>query len=204
MPVFKYNSSVSTQSHDILANYVASSVQWYKCFGTLRPRGNTKKPKTLAEMIARLKLKDSDYSDDGFDVTFSDRSLRCHKKKDTKQENHQMTSRQDSGSAKRLKNETFDVEDFTLNYDSTLEDFEEETHEKQYSSPWAMKSDSQTKVKVMDKGKQQDNDAPKKEATPEWALALMSLVKRLEEKVDNTMDEVEVLKKKETAKQQEL
>ena len=56
----------------------------------------------------------------------------------------------------------------------------------------------------MDKGKQQDNDAPKKEATPEWALALMSLVKRLEEKVDNTMDEVEVLKKNETAKQQEL
>ena len=32
----------------------------------------------------------------------------------------------------------------------------------------------------------------------------MSPVKRLEEKVDNTMDEVEVLKKKETAKQQEL
>ena len=67
-----------------------------------------------------------------------------------------------------------------------------------------MKSDSQTKVKVMDKGKQQDNDTPKKEATPEWVLALMSLVKRLEQKVDNMMDEVEVLKKKETAKQQEL
>jgi hypothetical protein len=78
-----------------------------------------------------------------------------------------MTSRQDSRSAKRLKNEPFEVEDFTLNYDSPLEDFEEETHEKQYSSPRAMKSDSQTKVKVMDKGKQQDNDAPKKEATPD-------------------------------------
>jgi len=115
-----------------------------------------------------------------------------------------MTSRQDSGSAKRLKNEMFDVEDFTLNYDSPLEDFEEETDEKQYSSPRAMKSDSQTKVKVMDKGKQQDNDAPKKEATPEWVSTLMSLVKILEQKVDNTMDEVEVLKKKETAKQQEL
>jgi hypothetical protein len=71
MPVFKYSSSVSTQSHDILANYVASSVQWYKCFGTLRPRGNTKKPKTPDEMIARSKLKDSDYSDDGSDVTFA-------------------------------------------------------------------------------------------------------------------------------------
>jgi hypothetical protein len=46
-----------------------------------------------------------------------------------------MTSRQDSGSAKRLKNESFEVVDFTLNYDSPLEDFEEETNEKQYSSP---------------------------------------------------------------------
>jgi len=142
MPVFQYSSSVSTQSYDILANYVASSVQWHKCFGTLRPRGNTKKPKTLDEMIARLKLKDSDYSDDGSDVTFSDRSLRCHKKKDTKQEKHQMTSRQDSGSAKRLKNKPFEAEDFTLNYVSPLEDFDEESHGKQYSSPRAMKSDS--------------------------------------------------------------
>jgi len=104
-----------------------------------------------------------------------------------------MTSRQDSGSAKRLKNESFEVQDFTLNYNSPLEDFEEESHGKQYSSPWAMKSDSQTKVKVMDKGKQQDKDTP-----------LMSSVKRLEQKVDNTMNEVEVLKKKETTKEQEL
>jgi hypothetical protein len=89
-------------------------------------------------MIARSKLRDSDYSDDGSDVTFSDRSLRCHKKKETMQGKHKMTSRQASGSAKRLKNEpnkSFEVEDFTLNYDSPLEDFEEETNEKQYSSP---------------------------------------------------------------------
>jgi hypothetical protein len=126
--VFKYNSNVSTQSHEILANYVISSVQWYKCFGTLRPRGNTKKPKTPEKMIARSKLKDSDCSDDGSDAFFSDRSLRCHKKQDTKQEKHQMTSRQGSGSAKRLKNKLFEVQDFTLNYDSPLEDFEEESH----------------------------------------------------------------------------
>ena len=63
-----------------------------------------------------------------------------------------------------------------------------------------MKSDSQTKVKLMDKGKHQDNDAPKKEATPEWVIDLMSSVKRLEQKVDNTMDEVDALKKRETAK----
>jgi outer membrane murein-binding lipoprotein Lpp len=59
-----------------------------------------------------------------------------------------------------------------------------------------MKSDSQSKVKL----KHQVFDAPKKEATPEWVLNLMSSVKRLEQKVDNTMDEVDALKKKETAK----
>jgi hypothetical protein len=96
-----------------------------------------------------------------------------------------------------LKNESFEVEDFTLNYDSPLEDFKKESHGKQYSSPRAMKSDSQTK-------KQQDNDAPKKEATPEWVLTFMSSVKRLEQKVDNTMGEVEVLKKIETTTEQEL
>ena len=67
-----------------------------------------------------------------------------------------------------------------------------------------MKSDSQIKVKVMDKGKQQVKEAQKKGSTPEWALTLMSSVKRLEQKVDSTMEEVEVLKKKEATKEQEL
>jgi hypothetical protein len=113
-----------------------------------------------------------------------------------------MTSRQDSASIKRLKNESFEVVDFTMNYESPLEDYDEETHEQKYSSPWAMKSDSKTKVKLMVKGKHQDIDAPKKEATPEWVINLMSSVKQLEQKVDNTMDEVDALKKKETTKQE--
>ncbi|MFN9980076.1 MAG: hypothetical protein ACK53Y_09195, partial [bacterium] len=71
---------------------MASSVQWHKCYGTLRPSGNTKKFKTPDEMISRTQLKDSDYSDNGSDVTVSDRSLRCHR---PKPEKHQMTSRQD-------------------------------------------------------------------------------------------------------------
>jgi outer membrane murein-binding lipoprotein Lpp len=61
-----------------------------------------------------------------------------------------------------------------------------------------MKSDSQTKVHL----KHQDIDAPKKEATPEWVINLMASVKQLEQKVDNTMDEVDALKKKETTKQE--
>jgi hypothetical protein len=40
---FKYNSKVNSESVDILANYVASSFLWFKCYGTLCARGNTKK-----------------------------------------------------------------------------------------------------------------------------------------------------------------
>jgi len=199
MPVYKYNSHVSTQSHDILANYVESSVQWYKCYGTLRPRGNTKKPKTPEDMVARSQLWDSDYSDDGSEITFSDRTLRCHKQQDTKQEKHQMASRQESGSAKRSKNETVKVEDFDLNYDSPLEEFDVESDGKQYSSPRVLKIDSQIK----DKGKHHvKGNLKKKESPPDWVLTLISSVKRLEQKVDNTSNEVELLKK-DTAKDQE-
>jgi hypothetical protein len=142
-------------------------------------------------------LKDSDYSDDGSDFTVGDRSSRRHKTHEPKQEKHQMTSRQDSASAKRSKNDSFENVDFSVNYESPPEDFGDTTDEKQrYSSPWAMKSDSQSMVKLKD----QDFGAPKKETTPEWVLHLMSSVKRLEQKVDNTMDEVDALKKKETAK----
>ena len=197
LPVFAYNSSISTQSHDILANYVASSVQWYKCYGTLRPRGNTKKYKTPDEMISKTQLKDSDYSDDGSDFTVGDKSSRRHKTHEPKQEKHQMTSRQEYASAKRSKNDSFDNVDFSVNYESPPEDFGDTTDEKQqYSSPRAMKSGSQSMVKLKD----QDFGAPKKETTPEWVLHLMSSVKRLEQKVDNTMDEVDALKKRETAK----
>jgi hypothetical protein len=53
MPVYQYNSRVTSESHDIFANYVASSFTWHKCYGTLRPRGNTKKPKLPEEMFAK-------------------------------------------------------------------------------------------------------------------------------------------------------
>jgi hypothetical protein len=96
-----------------------------------------------------------------------------------------------------MKNDSFEYVDFSVDYESPPEDFGETTDEKQwYSSPRAMKSDSQSKVKL----KPQDFDAPKKEATPEWVVNLMSSVKRLEQKVDNTMDEEDAFKKKETTK----
>jgi hypothetical protein len=130
--------------------------------------------------------------------TVEDRSLRHPKTQEPKQEKHQMASRQDYASTKRLKNESFEYMDITIDYESPPEFFGEITHEKQYSSPRAMKSDYQTKVKL----KHQDIDEPKKEAMPEWVINLMSSVKWLEQKVDNTMVEVNALKKTETAKQE--
>jgi hypothetical protein len=66
VPLYQYNSRVTSESHDILANYVASSFTWHKCYGTLRPRGNTKKPKSPEEMFAKTGIPDpeTDGSDD--------------------------------------------------------------------------------------------------------------------------------------------
>jgi hypothetical protein len=47
-----------------LANYIASSVQWHKCYGTLRSRGNTKKPKAPEDIIAKSGIHDSSGIDD--------------------------------------------------------------------------------------------------------------------------------------------
>jgi hypothetical protein len=64
-PSYKYNSKVNSESVDILANYVASSVQWHKCYGTLRARGNTKKASTTKpQKSSQLhESSDIDYSD---------------------------------------------------------------------------------------------------------------------------------------------
>jgi hypothetical protein len=88
IPVFQYNSKVTSESHDILANYVASSVSWHKCYGTLRPRENTKKPKSPDDMFARTGIpdaendgsndSDSEYLGGCAGWTENDRTLRKH------------------------------------------------------------------------------------------------------------------------------
>ena len=70
MPVYQYNSKVTSESHDILANYVASQFQWHRCYGTLRPRGNSKKPKTPEEMFSKTGIPDPET--DCSDVTDSE------------------------------------------------------------------------------------------------------------------------------------
>jgi hypothetical protein len=75
---------------------------------------------------------------------------------------------------------------------------------KKVSSPTVMKSEfkvqeSESKAK----GKQQVKQKHKKEAAPDRVLDLITSVMRLEQKVDSIMDEVEVLKKRDTTKEPE-
>ena len=76
---------------------MASSFTWQKCYETLSPRGNTKKPKSPEEMFAKTGKPDpetdvGDYTDSDFlgscGWTPNDRTLRKHANKDIKQEKH--------------------------------------------------------------------------------------------------------------------
>jgi len=92
----RYPLMILLESHDILANYVASSFQWHKCYGTLRPRG--KKPKSPEEMFAKTGIPDPE-TDCSYDTdsefqgsggyTLNGRTLRKHVLKEIKQEKHQ-------------------------------------------------------------------------------------------------------------------
>jgi hypothetical protein len=133
MPVYQYNSKVTSESHDILENYVASQFQWHKCYGTLRPRGNTKKPKTPDEMFAKTGIPDSetDYSDvtdsefqGSGGYTPNDRTLRKHVYQEIKQEKHQREERVSISPAKRAKSEPFEIEDFNFDGKDNMEDFD--------------------------------------------------------------------------------
>jgi hypothetical protein len=78
-----------------------------------------------------------------------------------------------------------------LNYDTPLEEFDEESYGKQYSSPGVLKIDS----KIKDKGKHHVKENLKEESPPDWVLTLISSVKRLDQKVDNTSNEWNFLQK---------
>jgi hypothetical protein len=113
MPVYQYNSKVTSESHDILANYVASSVSWHKCYGTLRPRGNTKKPKSLGDMFAKTGIpdaendgsgdSDSDFLGSCAGWTENGRTLRKHTPKAIKKEKHQRDKTMGASPSKKAK-----------------------------------------------------------------------------------------------------
>ncbi len=131
MPVYQCNSRVTSESHDILAIYVASSFTWHKCYGTLRPRGNTKKPKLHEEMFAKTGIPDpetdgSDDTDSEFlgscGWTPNDRTLRKHANKDIKQEKHQRDETLGASPATRAKSDLIEIDDFDLDDEDNIED----------------------------------------------------------------------------------
>jgi hypothetical protein len=77
-PLYNYNSKVNSETDDILANYVASSFQWHKCYGKIHARGNTKKDSATHAQKSSQFHASSD-SDD-FDVVmwWSMKGARCH------------------------------------------------------------------------------------------------------------------------------
>jgi len=112
---------------------VVSQFQWHKCYGTLRPRGNTKKPKMPYEMFAKTGIPDpetdcSDDTDSEFQgsggYTPNDRTLRKHVFKEIKQEKHQREERVSASPAKRAKSEPFEVGDFDFDGEDNMEDFD--------------------------------------------------------------------------------
>ncbi len=94
---FGYSDEKLNQNVEVMANYVASGVQWYQSYGTMHYRGNVSKNKGAKEKKTPQSASESDVSeaekDKGNPYTnfeASDRTLRVHTNKgrrgDTKQE----------------------------------------------------------------------------------------------------------------------
>ena len=195
MPVFWYNSKVTSESHDILANYVASSVSWHKCYGTLRPRGNTKKPKSPDDMFAKTGIPDAE--DDGSSDS-DDRTLRKQTPRGKKQEKHQRDETMDISPSKKTRNDPIDVDDFDFDDGVDNKEFEEETHELKPVKPEIMTgmkpSNLKSDYKVAEK---QEPEEP-----PKWFQSYAAAVGRIKKQLIVTMEKVEELKEVKNKKEQ--
>jgi hypothetical protein len=213
MPVYQYNSRVTSESHDILANYVASSFTWHKCYETLRPRGNTKKPKSPEEMFAKTGI--SDPETDGSDDTDSeflgscagwtpnDRSLRKHAPKDIKQEKHQRDETLGTSPAKRAKSDTIEIDDFDLDDEDNIEDFDVGNLDLKVSPLKFVKPEIKTGMKPSKlKDDYKVKEKQESEEPPKWFQAYAAAVGRLEKQLNVTMEKVEELKDTKMKKEQ--
>ena len=212
MTAYQYNSRVTSESHDILANYVVSSFTWHKCFGTLRPRGNTKKPKSPEEMFAKTGIPDpetdgSDDTDRDFQgsggYTPNDRTLRKHAFKEIKQEKHQRDETLNASPAKRAMSDPIEIDDFDLTDEDNIEDFDVGHLDLKISplrfvnpeikigmKPSKLKDDYKVKEK-------QESEEP-----PKQFQAYAAVVGRLEKQLNITMEKVEELKDAKIEKEQ--
>jgi len=193
--LIKYHSKVTAESSDVMANFVASSVNWCKVYGTLRPRGNvglkTKAMakqqqvptmKALEELIDISSSEDDDeeeecseyekITDENFNP--SDRTLRKHTP---------VKEFQGQGNLKRTSIE-----------DPIMDEFYENVPQ---SNPTKILKKNIDHEKIMDKS---GMTLVPDEAPPAWATAFM---KQVVDKV-NTLEEItdKIMKQDTTTKQE--
>jgi hypothetical protein len=184
---------------------VASSFTWHKCYRTLRPRGNTKKPKSPEEMLAKTGIPDpetdgSDDSDSEFlgscaGWTPNDRSLRKHVPKDMKQEKHQRDMTLGASPAKRAKSDPIEIDDFDLDDGENIEDFDGGNLDIKVSPLKFVKPKIKTGMKPSKlKDDYKVNEKQEPEEPPKWLQAYAVVLGRLEKQLNVTMEKVEELK----------
>jgi hypothetical protein len=182
-------------------------------FGTLRPRGNTKKPKLPEEMFAKTGTPDpeagcSDDSDSEFlgscaGWTPNDRSLRKYVPKDIKQEKHQRDKTLGTFPAKRAKSDPIEIDDFDLDDGDNIEDFDMGNLDLKVSPLKFAKPEIKTGMKpskLKDDYKVKEKQEP--EEPPKWFQAYAAVVGRLEKQLNVTMEKVEKLKDTKIEKEQ--
>ena len=213
MPVNQYNSKVTSESHDILANYVASSVSWHKCYGTLRPRGNTKKPKLPDDMFAKTGIpdtendgsgdSDSDFQGSCAGWTENDRTLRKHTPKAIKKEKHQRDETMGATPSKKAKSDLIDIDDCVLDDGDDIEDFDVGKLDVKDSSLKFVKPEIRTGMKPSNlKSDYKVTEKQEPEEPPKWFQAYAVVVGRLEKQLIVTMEKVEELKDTKNEKEQ--
>jgi hypothetical protein len=213
MPVFQYNSKVTSESHDILANYVASSVSWHKCYGTSRPTGNTKKPKSPDDMFAKTGIPDAENdgssdSDSEFlgscaGWTENDRTLRRHTPKAIKKEKHQRDETMGVSPPKKVKSDPIEIDDFDYDDGDVNKDFEADTLDLKDSSLKPAKPEIKTGMKPSNlRSDYKVTEKQESEEPPKWFQAYAAVVGRLEKQLIVTMENIEELKDAKSEKEQ--
>jgi hypothetical protein len=196
--ISSHNSKVTSESHDILASYVASSVSWHKCYGTLRPRGNTKKPKSPDDMFAKTGIPDAE--NDGRGDSDSEFLGSCAA---IKKEKHQRDETMGVSPSKKAKSVPIDIDDFDLDDGDDNRDFDAGTLDLKDSSLKPVKPEIKTGIKPSNlKSDYKVTEKQKPEEPPKWFQAYAAVVGRREKQFIVTMEKVEELKDTKNEKEQ--
>ncbi len=145
---------------------------------------------------------DSDFQGSG-GYTLNDRTLRKHVFKEIKQEKHQRDKTLGASPAKRAKSEPIEIDDFDLDDEGNMEDFDAGNHDLKVSPLRAMKP----KIKIgMKPSKLKDDykvkEKQESEEPPTWFQAYAAAVGRLEKQLNVTLEKVEESKEINIEKEQ--